>query len=437
MAIAEIFLPFLRRDDDARTVTGFCYTMAKVPGDKWNLKRDSLERAGARYMEMPCIRAMHQPIAAGKALSLLWTPAGCELTAHIVDDNEWKKVQEGVYRGFSIGGRPIIARGNDIEEFDWHETSLVDRPKDSGARFKSSVARVDGAPDDAELEAAPVLELPEDAPDDAVDAARVELATAHRVEGVDEETGSEGLPFTARGITSVTAPTRENLEGDTVKQPPAADTAPAIGEALNQFAAAVMEAATDPDSHARILKAIAKAQAALGSDADSDETPHLGQLRVEEVELTRMAELTRAELATAQGEVNRLEGDVTRLSGDVTRLETELQSAREEVSAERLQREERESTLQRVEGELQRAEGELTRVRALPTPRRPVQYPEAVERSFAANDLLPGGANGTGTAGLQQRLKELETRAVSEKDPDARRALATQMLGLQQQINHQ
>ena len=130
------FAPITRVDSATRVVTGYCYTQPKVKGDKWNLKREALKRAAKKYMEMPAIRSMHrQDIAAGVGLSLEFDDKGCKIAAEIVDDQEWRKVEKKVYRGFSIGGVPIIARGNDVEEFEWKETSLVDRPADPGAMF--------------------------------------------------------------------------------------------------------------------------------------------------------------------------------------------------------------------------------------------------------------------------------------------------------------
>ena len=86
----------------------------------------------------------------------------------VVDDAAWEKVQEGVYRGLSIGGVPIICRGNDIEDFDWVETSMVDRPKDPGALFV--VARAE----DALAEFEPTI-LSADATDEELAFARGEI----------------------------------------------------------------------------------------------------------------------------------------------------------------------------------------------------------------------------------------------------------------------
>jgi hypothetical protein len=185
------FAPLSRGDRDNRIVRGYCYTTARVRGDRYNLKRSALERSAKRYMEMPCIRAMHQQIAAGKALSVSFDDKGCFIEAFISDDKEWQKCVDGVYRGFSVYGHPLIARGMDIEEFDWIETSLVDRPKDAGSLF--SVGRVEGT-----VESVTTIELPEDATDEQVELARCEVSSSYVVpseesEGdIDESTVSLG-----------------------------------------------------------------------------------------------------------------------------------------------------------------------------------------------------------------------------------------------------
>lgn len=52
------------------------------------------------------LRAMHQPIAAGKFISITYNDGEkqIEVVAEVVDENEWQKCVKGVYTGFSIGG---------------------------------------------------------------------------------------------------------------------------------------------------------------------------------------------------------------------------------------------------------------------------------------------------------------------------------------------
>jgi hypothetical protein len=81
------------------------------------------------------LRAMHQPIAAGKVIEFQFNDEdkAIDICFKIVDENEIKKVREHVYTGLSVGGR--YARrwpDNDGRSMrytaDPHEISLVDIP---------------------------------------------------------------------------------------------------------------------------------------------------------------------------------------------------------------------------------------------------------------------------------------------------------------------
>ena len=53
------------------------------------------------------LRAMHGVVAAGKLVQLAFNDEArqVEICGKVVDDAEWAKVEEGVYTGFSQGGR--------------------------------------------------------------------------------------------------------------------------------------------------------------------------------------------------------------------------------------------------------------------------------------------------------------------------------------------
>ena len=55
------------------------------------------------------VRAMHTSVAAGKLIDIQFDDVAKTITgcAKIIDDNEWKKVEEGVYTGFSMGGKYV------------------------------------------------------------------------------------------------------------------------------------------------------------------------------------------------------------------------------------------------------------------------------------------------------------------------------------------
>ena len=159
----RLFVPLTRKDPATREVEGYCYVNAKV-GDGWNLKRSAMEKASEDYMKFGAIREMHGSSAAGTALGVTWDDNGCLLRAKIVDDAAWKKVEEGVYKGFSVGVLPQVVRGADVDVCQWVENSLVDRPFDADATF-TSISRAQGFETDAALDAEyDVTILPADVP---------------------------------------------------------------------------------------------------------------------------------------------------------------------------------------------------------------------------------------------------------------------------------
>jgi hypothetical protein len=96
------------------------------------------------------LRAMHQPIAAGKVVQLdcIDDEKAIDICSHVVDENEVKKVKAGVYTGYSVGGK-YAARWPDRDgksvryTADPREISLVDAPAVPTARFTLFKAEVD------------------------------------------------------------------------------------------------------------------------------------------------------------------------------------------------------------------------------------------------------------------------------------------------------
>jgi hypothetical protein len=87
---------------------------------------------------------MHGNTAAGKLtdIQFLDDERAIDVVARIVDDNEWSKVLEGVYGGFSIGGRyskkwTDISNGKPVTKYTAvpSEISIVDRPACQTAKF--------------------------------------------------------------------------------------------------------------------------------------------------------------------------------------------------------------------------------------------------------------------------------------------------------------
>jgi hypothetical protein len=99
------------------------------------------------------LRAMHGKTAAGKFIAVNFNDAekAIDVGAKVVDDNEWKKCEEGVYTGFSIGGSYVGERkaekvdGRDVKRYTANpaEGSLVDAPCIPTAKF-FDVIKADG-----------------------------------------------------------------------------------------------------------------------------------------------------------------------------------------------------------------------------------------------------------------------------------------------------
>jgi hypothetical protein len=97
------------------------------------------------------LRAMHGNVAAGKLVGIAFNDAQkrIEICGKVVDDAEWQKVEEGVYTGFSQGGR-YLKRWRDPDHpglmrytAEPLEVSLVDHPCLPEATF--AVIKADGS----------------------------------------------------------------------------------------------------------------------------------------------------------------------------------------------------------------------------------------------------------------------------------------------------
>jgi HK97 family phage prohead protease len=126
----RLFAPIAKIDETQRLVFGYASTEA-LDSQGEIVRKEAIEAALPDYMRFANIREMHQPSAVGVARAAELDDKGLHLAARIVDDEAWQKVVEGVYKGFSIGGR-VTARDPDakhvITGVDLLEISLVDRP---------------------------------------------------------------------------------------------------------------------------------------------------------------------------------------------------------------------------------------------------------------------------------------------------------------------
>jgi len=151
MSALDLFLPLSKVDLDRRLVTGvataetpdrsgeiFDYASSKPYFEKWSAETS----AASGGKSLGAVRAMHGSVAAGKLTDIAFDDDAKRISvcAKVVDDDEWRKVQEGVYTGFSQGGR-YVKRWVDPETgltrytAEPHEISLVDLPCVPDATF--------------------------------------------------------------------------------------------------------------------------------------------------------------------------------------------------------------------------------------------------------------------------------------------------------------
>ena len=191
MSALDLFLPLAKVDLDRRLITGvataetpdrsgeiFDYASSKPYFEKWSAEAE----AASGGKSLGAVRAMHGPVAAGKLTDIGFDDDAKRITvcAKIVDDDEWRKVQEGVYTGFSQGGR-YVKRWADPDSgltrytAEPHEISLVDLPCVPDATFdvvKGGVIERRGfAPRDEDTDAG----MNEDPDDEALDADKGEF----------------------------------------------------------------------------------------------------------------------------------------------------------------------------------------------------------------------------------------------------------------------
>jgi len=112
MSALSLFVPIRKIDEEKRLVLGVAtqevpdhageimdYETAKPEFAKWSaeMEKDSGGKSKGN------LRAMHGKVAAGRLDAINFNDAekAVEVVAKVVDDDEWNKVKEGVYRAFT------------------------------------------------------------------------------------------------------------------------------------------------------------------------------------------------------------------------------------------------------------------------------------------------------------------------------------------------
>jgi hypothetical protein len=175
-SLKPIFARLTKVDEETRTVTGRAaqemvdrdnemmdYDSSKPEFMKWSAEVSA--DTGGRSLGN--VRAMHGNIAAGVLTDIRFEDAekAVDISAHIVDDQEWKKIISGTYAGFSIGGRyskrwsePI--NGKMVTKYTAvpSEISIVDRPCIPTAKF-FTIHKRDGSVVEKAFSFSPKIEL--------------------------------------------------------------------------------------------------------------------------------------------------------------------------------------------------------------------------------------------------------------------------------------
>lgn len=141
-----------KQADGTIYVHGYASSEA-VDADGEIIKASAIKGAIPDYMKFANIREMHQPKAAGTTIEMEVQDDGRTfIKAHIVDADAVLKVNNKVYKGFSIGGRVTERDAEDkkiIKGIRLSEISLVDRPANPEAVFTICKVELDKEGDGA------------------------------------------------------------------------------------------------------------------------------------------------------------------------------------------------------------------------------------------------------------------------------------------------
>lgn len=159
----NLFAQLKKVDEEKRLVYGravqevvdksnevFDYEASKPHFQKWSAEI-AADTGGKSFGN---VRAMHGKVSAGVLKTIDFNDAekAIDVCAHINDDQEWKKVLGGNYRGFSIGGSYVGEKkaekmaGQDVKRYTAKpsEISIVDSPCIPSAKF-FEIQRADGS----------------------------------------------------------------------------------------------------------------------------------------------------------------------------------------------------------------------------------------------------------------------------------------------------
>jgi hypothetical protein len=340
----QIFIPLMKVDEARREVWGRAtqevvdksgeildYESSKPYFKAWS---DEIAKA-TDGKSLGNIRAMHGKVAAGKVIHIDFNDAekAIDLGTKIVDDQEWQKVLEGVYTGFSIGGSYVKKwKDGDAMRFTASpsETSLVDNPCVPTAKF-FEVLKADGAlakvafrePVDGAVEkglyqvgwAADLLA--------SVNALQECISTESAVEGdgsaVPAKLKAVVSAFAAALVTLVQEEASELMQGEDIDVLPDGSLAMASKSPLRKIGARNSKADKEH------LQAIHDHATAMGADcpAGGDASEKLAKAAEAEALVKAALDAALAKVAAAEAETALAKAEAEKLAKRVAELEAQ------------------------------------------------------------------------------------------------------------------
>ena len=268
MSTLDLFLSLAKVDLDQRIVQGVAtaevpdrvgeicdYASTKPYFEAWSA--EALAASGGK--SLGAVRAMHGRVAAGKLTDIAFDDEGKRIlvAAQIVDDDEWRKVTEGVYTGFSQGGR-YVKRWPDPDSgltrytAEPSEISLVDLPCVPGATFE--VVK-DGVVEKRAFAAAPAAPAPAPQAQETLSAPAAKAA-----DPASAPAPSDALAKAAQALSLAAQKLERAVEENSALRKSLADLSPAVADLTKRLAA--LEAQPLPARAA--LRAVPKSADSFG-----------------------------------------------------------------------------------------------------------------------------------------------------------------------------
>lgn len=316
-----------RVDEDERMVWG--YGTREDMQDSYGtvIDLDSVRSCLPDYLKWRNVREMHQPSAVGTAEDITIDDTGVMLGVHVVDDSAWNKVKQGVYKGFSIGGKKDYQDGDRIFLKEITEFSLVDRPANPGCTIEAYRLYGKG---EYNMEDETKVETPDEvryAGEEVMDASAA-LSCLFTLIQLKEKEQGEGHPEAAEQVAALTAAI-EALKKFTASEVMEDDPQGDGNEAITELA--------EPAGDVERVEGCDCDVERKGATFNAENMTRLNTIRdcLRDMGVTMCERCSRSEMAAGDdADVERADDPaetITRLQGEADTLRSELTTAHAEI----------------------------------------------------------------------------------------------------------